>query len=401
MDRGPVQPEADAEATIVITNHNYASFLPEALESALAQTDPRTSVVAVDDGSSDASSEVLARYENRVQVLLQEKKGQSAAMNAGFAASRGDIVVFLDADDLIDPDTVETAIRHMGDKVVKVSWPLRVIDRHGHPNGEVKPPHELGNGDQLDALIEFGPDNLAWAPTSGNAWRRTFLDSVMPLPEPELGMKIGSASADAYLSMLAPLFGEVSSIPRPSGCYRVHGDNDHSAMSFPRRLTRDLQLFDMRTELLERFCRERGIAVDPSIWRARSGFYRLQRAVTELKKLVDPGETFALIDDGVWGRDVHAVLGSVPFLEREGIYWGPPADDASAIEEVKKLLERNITIVAIAWTSFWWLKHYPGFASVLNERGVRLHESDVLRVFSLDPSLVAAPRARGGRSFSS
>ncbi|MCC2671779.1 MAG: glycosyl transferase, partial [Armatimonadetes bacterium] len=76
-------------ASVIINNYNYARYLPEAVESALAQTYPHTEVVVVDDGSTDHSRAVLAGYGDRLRTVFQENGGQASAFNAGFAASRG------------------------------------------------------------------------------------------------------------------------------------------------------------------------------------------------------------------------------------------------------------------------------------------------------------------------
>ncbi|MGH7355034.1 MAG: glycosyltransferase [Candidatus Rokuibacteriota bacterium] len=93
--------------TLVIATYNHARFLPEALASALAQTLP-PEIVVVDDGSTDDTPAVLARYADRVRVLRVDHGGLAVARNAGLAAARGRFVAFLDADDLLDPAKLET-----------------------------------------------------------------------------------------------------------------------------------------------------------------------------------------------------------------------------------------------------------------------------------------------------
>ena len=75
--------------TIVVNNYNYARFLAEAIDSALAQTYAALEVVVVDDGSTDESREIIAQYGGRVIPVLKDNGGQASAFNAGFAAARG------------------------------------------------------------------------------------------------------------------------------------------------------------------------------------------------------------------------------------------------------------------------------------------------------------------------
>jgi glycosyltransferase involved in cell wall biosynthesis len=83
----------------VIPAYNCARFLPQAIDSALAQEGDALEVVVVDDGSSDATPDVLASYSGRIVALRQPNRGPSAARNAGITASAGEMVAFLDADD--------------------------------------------------------------------------------------------------------------------------------------------------------------------------------------------------------------------------------------------------------------------------------------------------------------
>ncbi|MGL5878790.1 MAG: glycosyltransferase family 2 protein, partial [Xenococcaceae cyanobacterium] len=90
--------------SILINNYNYGKFLPEAIDSALAQTYDRCETIVVDDGSTDNSQEIIASYGDRIVPIFKTNGGQASAFNAGFAASSGDIICFLDADDVFLPE---------------------------------------------------------------------------------------------------------------------------------------------------------------------------------------------------------------------------------------------------------------------------------------------------------
>jgi glycosyltransferase involved in cell wall biosynthesis len=98
--------------SILIPCYNAARWLPAALESALAQSWPRCEIVVVDDGSSDGSLAAARSFEARgVRVLAQANAGASAARNAALAASRGEWLQFLDADDLLEPGKIAEQMR--------------------------------------------------------------------------------------------------------------------------------------------------------------------------------------------------------------------------------------------------------------------------------------------------
>jgi glycosyltransferase involved in cell wall biosynthesis len=97
--------------SIIIPCHNAARWLAPALESALGQTYPRTEVILVNDGSTDASLAIAQGFEpSGLRVVTQPNAGQCAACNHGLRLARGDYVKFFDADDLLSRDAVALQI---------------------------------------------------------------------------------------------------------------------------------------------------------------------------------------------------------------------------------------------------------------------------------------------------
>jgi glycosyltransferase involved in cell wall biosynthesis len=96
--------------SIIIPCYKQARFLSESIESARAQTHRRFEIVVVDDGSPDNTAEIAAHCPN-VVYLRQENSGIAAARNAGFRASRGDYLMFLDADDRLTPNAAEAHLQ--------------------------------------------------------------------------------------------------------------------------------------------------------------------------------------------------------------------------------------------------------------------------------------------------
>ena len=73
----------------------------------------------------------------------------------------------------------------------------------------------------------------------------------------------------------------------------------------------------------------------------------------------------------------------MPFLEKDGQYWGPPADDATAINELERLHQAGAQLVVFVWTTFWWLEHYTGFHRHLRSRYACVQEDEHVVVFDL------------------
>lgn len=97
--------------SVIIPNYNYARYLAQAVDSALAQTYPSVEVVVIDDGSRDDSLEVLRGYGERVRWFAQTNAGVAAARNRGIEESRGEYLAFLDSDDVWLPEKLEKQMR--------------------------------------------------------------------------------------------------------------------------------------------------------------------------------------------------------------------------------------------------------------------------------------------------
>jgi glycosyltransferase involved in cell wall biosynthesis len=116
MARFAMEPEDEPLrlVTVVIPCHNQAHFLSEAIESVLGQSYPCREVIVVDDGSTDDTGAVAARFPE-VRTIVQTRQGLAAARNEGLRHAGGDYVVFLDADDRLLPRALEIGARRLGE----------------------------------------------------------------------------------------------------------------------------------------------------------------------------------------------------------------------------------------------------------------------------------------------
>lgn len=129
------------EVSVVIPCYNHGRFLGEAIRSVLLQSFRDFEIVVVDDGSSDDTAQVARGFEG-VRLLQQKNQGQAAARNAGLRESRGRHVVFLDADDRLLPDALETglACARAHPECGFVSGHYRMIAGDGSPHPTVVRP---------------------------------------------------------------------------------------------------------------------------------------------------------------------------------------------------------------------------------------------------------------------
>jgi Glycosyl transferase family 2 len=252
--------------SVVINNFNYAQYLPRSIESALSQTHPRLEVVVVDDVSTDGSRDVIARYAKRTVPVLREKNGgQGAAVNAGFRASHGDIVFFLDADDYLYPHAVAHVVSAWVGGLSKVQFRLDLVDVDGRKIDTFPPPEvAFDSGDVVPRLLATG--RYQTTVMSGNAFSRAALEKVLPMPEADFRI-----SADGYLVTVTPFYGPVASLEEPLGAYRQHGANAWSvgstapsAMALAERLRRTLLHDVLKYQTLDARARQFGMQAAPN-----------------------------------------------------------------------------------------------------------------------------------------
>jgi glycosyltransferase involved in cell wall biosynthesis/SAM-dependent methyltransferase len=151
----PSQGEKDGSpplVSVIIACFNQAHFLPDAIESVLAQTHTNVEVVLVDDGSTDATPDVTRRYPS-VRYVRQENRGLAAARNTGTAESKGGYLVFLDADDRLLPRALQVGVECFREhpESAFVSGGYRRIDARGSVISE--PPPARIEGDHYLALL--------------------------------------------------------------------------------------------------------------------------------------------------------------------------------------------------------------------------------------------------------
>lgn len=150
------EPEAPL-VSVVIPSHNQARFISEAINSALSQEGVPTEVLVVNDGSSDDTPEVLARFGDRIRVLHNERPTErGAARNLGVAKAKGEVVAFLDADDRWLQRKLARQVPHIMKGCACVGAG-EIIDEHGRVVGRSRPPKEL----EWSALLMGNPETGA------------------------------------------------------------------------------------------------------------------------------------------------------------------------------------------------------------------------------------------------
>ncbi|TWT72948.1 glycosyltransferase family 2 protein [Allorhodopirellula solitaria] len=99
------------KVSVVIPAYNRSDLIGETLQSVLAQTLRPHEIIVVDDGSTDNTADVVAAFSSDVRLIQQENQGPGAARNRGLQESTGDVIHFMDSDDLVSPNMHEAQLR--------------------------------------------------------------------------------------------------------------------------------------------------------------------------------------------------------------------------------------------------------------------------------------------------
>jgi len=165
----------------IIPSYNRADMIAATIDSVLAQEFADVEIIVVDDGSTDATMDVLARYGDRIQIHRQPNKGPGAARNLGISRATGQYLAFLDSDDLWFPWTLATY--------------KQAIDTHSKPAAVVSLPTEFSDPATLAAARPKPPEFRSHADffSSSRAW---FLPSGWTVRADVMRQVGGFAQAD-------------------------------------------------------------------------------------------------------------------------------------------------------------------------------------------------------------
>lgn len=244
--------------TVVTACHNAEPFVAETIESVLAQTHPAVEHVLVDDASTDGSWEVIQRFvaahPERVRALrLEVNQGGCYARNRGAELARGGFLMFLDADDLIAPDSLAAlvaAIRDVPRSIGIGAWfhleeheGVWIATEGGVPNPE---------GDPLWAWLDG-----RGSPTCSVLWRRDAYELTGGWDE-ALAYDQDSDVAHRALAFGAQLVRAEGAV----GFYRRHGKSRASVSTVvsPKKLTSWMKVMENLEQILERQGRLSGYA---------------------------------------------------------------------------------------------------------------------------------------------
>jgi glycosyltransferase involved in cell wall biosynthesis len=372
---------------VAVLTYNRPQMLRQTLDSILAQDFPDFRVIVLDNASTDDTPQVVQSYVERDARVRHERNVKNIGMmrnwNRAFARNRSPFICVFHDDDIMLPGFLAKTVAALerypsaGFAVVEMQY----IDQSGaviglHDFAEL--PKGMMSGLNLLELAVEGRYLGMFPPTM--VMRASALAGVGPLDSPHTKYQ---DDINFYNRVAAK--SDVVLIPEVLVQYRVHGGSDTAAMRDGCAIAgwygENSERIDAATLLLES-----DRAADPAYrrWlakRIRDLHLRKSAAVhmvlpslyydwqtrsdvlqDQLRALIPAGQTMILVDDtqlalpNEWeGRRL------LPFLERDGVYWGAPANDDQAIAHLQRLMQQGAKWIVFAWPSLWWTDEYRRF----------------------------------------
>jgi glycosyltransferase involved in cell wall biosynthesis len=225
--------------SVLIDTYNHERFIEEAIQSVLSQDFPASEreILVVDDGSTDRTQEILAKFASQILILRKPNGGQASAFNHGIPECRGELIAFLDADDWWAPDKLTRVANAMAanPEVGFVGHGITTVFPDGTRTTDILRDGFYFQANNLPGAKLFRR-RCAFLGTSRMTVRRTLLQQILPIPT-EIQIQ-----ADEYIYTLASVLMPTRILPEPLTFYRMHADNGFQILNTdPRKVRRKQQ----------------------------------------------------------------------------------------------------------------------------------------------------------------
>jgi glycosyltransferase involved in cell wall biosynthesis len=207
--------------SVLIKNYNYELYLKQAIDSVLSQTYQNIETIVIDDGSTDTSRDIIDSYGDQIIKVYKENGGAASVINAGFSASKGEIICILDSDDFYLPEKIEEVV-----KVFKSSdefgWCFHDL-RWVNENAELLPEISTQRtASECDIRNRFKSGKLPppLPASSALCFRRSLFEKIYPLPVAK-----PVKSSDHYIKYMAAALSKGYFPGKVLAYHRLHGNN--------------------------------------------------------------------------------------------------------------------------------------------------------------------------------
>lgn len=174
----PPERGATPRVSVIVPCYDKAPFVQATLDSVYAQSFPSWELIAVDDGSKDGTAEVLRAQGSRIQALFGPNRGASAARQRGLEAARGELIQYLDADDLLEPDALARAVAALDASGADVAYGgyQELVERE---SGRFEAGRSVDRSmESVDADPELATFTSFWVPPAALLYRRALAQRI-------------------------------------------------------------------------------------------------------------------------------------------------------------------------------------------------------------------------------
>lgn len=202
--------------SVVVPTWNGAAFVEETIESVLAQDYAPLELCVCDDGSTDGTVALLERFGGRITLVRQENRGVAAARNRAAAAARGDVLAFLDHDDVWESSMLSTLVPRLceRDQIGLAYADSLVIDARGNVRGRRGSYLRYAEGRVFQALLRGNFIPVETTLVRASLWRELggFDERLRYVEDYELCLRVARRA-------------EIAFHPEPLARYRIHERN--------------------------------------------------------------------------------------------------------------------------------------------------------------------------------
>lgn len=207
--------------SVLIKNYNCELYLSQSIDSVLSQTYSNVQIIVIDDGSTDSSRAIIDSYGSELVKVYKENGGEASTLNAGFAASNGEIICILDSDDFFLPEKVTEVVK-VFESCREIGWcfhDLRWVDKNSELLPEVSTQRTPSECDIRDRL-KSGKLPPPLPASSALCFRRSLLTQIFPLPVAK-----AIRTSDLYIKYAAAALSKGFFPGKVLAFHRVHNSN--------------------------------------------------------------------------------------------------------------------------------------------------------------------------------
>ncbi len=399
---------SNSKVTIGIPTYNRSQFLIGCLESVLSQDYPDFQVLVLDNASSDDTEAVVQSFvDSRVTYIRSEMNiGLLGNWNRVLEVNRSPYLTILPDDDVMLPGFISESVKalDMHQSAAFSAGLARYIDANGLPL------HLQDAGDMPDGIIA-GLEYLHRI-VAGPVWvthpatvlmRSSALATVGPFGAPHSKQLL---DLNLYIRLASHF--DMVFIRRELARVRLHPEQGKEREFHAIEGTQPLAMIAEHTDAVAQLLRSdrardasyRGWLAERllSLNRYRGDLTRLlipslnlnwreqqQIDAQKIAGVIPAGDKFILVDENIRIREFVVGRHALPFLERDGLYWGNPADDETAMRELERMRKCGASFMVFGWPAFWWFDYYSRFCNYLHSKFPCVLESERLVVFDLRP----------------